>query len=438
MLSKIFYCFLILIVFCTSAYGQKIQYIIIDKAHKTIPVAVPAFKIMNGHAEEALAAEKAKTILIKALDFTGYLQVMNPLAYLADPSKTGIRRSDINFRDWTGIAAEFLITAGISENNGRIEMELRCFDTFQSAMLVGKSYSGSDSQIRQMIHLFCGEVFYVLTGKRGVFNTELTFVSTVNRDKEIFSCDFDGRNVRQLTSHNSLSLSPVRSSDGKWLAYVSYAKGKPDLYIKNMDTKQGAIVNKKGMNISPAWMPGQAKLAASLSFSGDTEIYLLSIKGKVIKKLTDTWNIDVSPSFSPDGTKIAFTSRRGGTAQIYIKNIESGDIRRLTFIGMNNTSPAWSPDGNKIAYVSLANGRMNIYVMDINSAREPVQLTSDSGDNEDPAWSPDGSMLAFTSTREQGLPKIFIMNASGAGQRRLVSMKGKQSQPNWANQWTEK
>jgi TolB protein len=423
---------------CTSAYGQKIQYILIDKAHKTIPVAVPAFKVMNGHAKEAITAEKAKSIMIKALNFTGYLRVMNPLTYLADPSKTGIRRSDINFKDWTGIAAEFLITAGISENNGIIKMELRCFDTFKSDMLVGKVYSGSDSQIRQMIHLFCSEVFYVLTGKRGVFNTELIFVSTANGNKEIFTCDFDGQNIRQLTFHNNLSLSPALSSDGKWLAYVSYAGGKPDLYIKNMETKQGVIVNKKGMNISPAWMPGQAQLAASLSFSGDTEIYLLSIKGKVLKRLTNSWNIDVSPSFSPDGKKIAFTSRRSGTAQIYIKDIESGNIRRLTFIGMNNTSPAWSPDGNKIAYVSLVDGHMNINIIDINAARDPVQLTSDSGDNEDPSWSPDGSMLAFTSTREQGVAKIFIMNASGAGQRRLVSMNGKQSQPSWANQGTGK
>jgi len=54
------------------------------------------------------------------------------------------------------------------------------------------------------------------------------------------------------------------------------------------------------------------------------------------------------------------------------------------------------------------------------------------GDNEDPAWSPDGSMLTFTSTREGGIPRIFVMNASGSDQRRLLRLKGKQTQPDWS------
>ena len=76
---------------------------------------------------------------------------------------------------------------------------------------------------------------------------------------------------------------------------------------------------------------------------------------------------------------------------------------------------------------------MNIYIIDINSGSEAIQLTSGPGDNEDPSWSPDGSMIAFTSTRGQGVPKIFVMTASGRDQRRLVSFRGKQSQPYWGN-----
>ena len=116
----------------------------------------------------------------------------------------------------------------------------------------------------------------------------------------------------------------------------------------------------------------------------------------------------------------------------YIQNIESKDARRLTFKGKNNTSPAWSPDGRKIAYVGIEENRIDIFVMDIETGM-PVQLTSDSGDNEDPSWSPDGSMIAFTSTREGGIQRIYVMNASGTDQRRLLKMKGRQSQPDWSS-----
>jgi TolB protein len=282
-----------------------------------------------------------------------------------------------------------------------------------------------------MIHLFCSEISYQLTGKWGVFNSKIAFVSTVNGKKEIFTCDFDGENIRQITSHKSISLSPSWSFDGRWLAYVSYARKGPQIFIKNLKESRGAIVNYKGMNISPDWMPGHLTLGAALSFSGDQEIYLLTIKGEIIKRVTNSRGIDVSPEFSPDGKKIAFTSKRTGTPQIFIQDLESKEVRRLTFKGLNNTSPAWSPDGKKMAYVGIEDNMINIFVVGLDSGM-PVQLTMNAGDNEDPSWSPDGSMLTFTSTREGGIPRIFVMNASGTDQRRLLRLDGKQTQPDWS------
>ena len=164
----------------------------------------------------------------------------------------------------------------------------------------------------------------------------------------------------------SINLSPAMSHDGKWVAYTSYAKGKPDLYIQNISDNRIAMVDKKGMGISPAWVPGKFELAASLSFSGDPEIYLLTGTGKVINRLTDSPGIDVSPTLSPDGNKMAFVSRRGGTPQIYVQNMNSGQAERLTFQGNNNTQPEWSPKGDKIVYTALAKGSgFNICVIGV-------------------------------------------------------------------------
>jgi len=398
---------------------------------KKTPVAVTEFKAFNKHPAEVKAGKTAKQILKDALDFTGYLKTMNPVAFLSNPSESGIQLGQINFRDWTGIGAELLITGGVIEARGKVKLELRLFDTFNTKLLVGKVYTGPRSQIRKMIHLFCSEISYKLTGKWGVFNSKIAFISTVRGKKEVFTCDFDGYNIKQITFHKSICLSPSWSFDGKWLAYVSYARGNPQIFIKNLREKRGSIVNYKGMNISPSWMPAQLKLAAALSFSGDQEIYLLTIKGEIIKTITKSRGIDVSPEFSPDGKKIVFTSKRTGTPQIYVKDIESKRVQRLTFQGLNNTSPAWSPDGRKIAYVGIEDNHIDIFVMDIDSGM-PVQLTMNAGDNEDPSWSPDGSMLTFTSTREGGIPRIFVMNASGTDQRRLLRLKGKQTQPDWS------
>jgi TolB protein len=397
------------------------------------PVAVPEFKALTDRETEIEIGADALQILKEGLTFTGYLSLVNPAAVLSDPARTGIQLGQINFRDWTGIGAELLITGGIEEDQGRVKLELRLFDTFNTKLLKGKIYTGPPEQVRRMIHLFCAEVSHVLTGQWGVFNSKLAFVSTVNGNKEIFVSDFDGFNPTRVTHHKNISLSPAWSWDGQWLAYVSYANGKPDIHVKHLAQNRGSIINRDGMNISPAWMPGKETLAAALSFSGSQEIYLLTRKGEIIKKVTSSWGINVSPEFSPDGRKIAFVSNRAGTPQIYIKDLDSQDVNRVTFQGKYNTSPAWSPDGKKIAYVGIEKNRIDIYVINLEAGPGmPVQLTRDQGDNEDPAWSPDGNLIVFTSTRDGNTPALFVMTAAGTDQRRLVRMKGKQTQPGWS------
>jgi len=424
--------FIFFIAFPTQA--KEVDYINISNPFlKKTPIAITKFKTFNGHDAEVKGAAEGEQILKGALDFTGYLKVLNPAAFLSSPSHTGIQLGQINFRDWTGIGADFLITGGIEEKEGQVTLKLRLFDTFNSKLVVGKIYTGATSSIRQMIHMFCAEISQKLTGSRGIFNSKISFVSTVNGNKEIFICEFDGHNPRQVTHHKSISLSPAWSSNGQWLAYVSYAKGKPDIYIKNLKEKRGAIVNNKGSNLSPDWMPGTLKLAGALSFSGNQEIYLLTKKGEVTKRITKSWGVNVSPSFSPDGKKIAFTSNRGGTPQIYIKDLDDGTVKRITFKGRYNTSPAWSPDGEKIVYVGIEKNKINIFVVNLVSGPGmPVQLTMDQKDNEDPSWSPDGSLIVFTSNREGGVPGLFVMTSAGTGPRRLLNMTGRQSQPCWS------
>ncbi|WDP85918.1 MAG: Tol-Pal system beta propeller repeat protein TolB [Desulfobacter sp.] len=428
-------CWILVCVFFSSAQGKEYDYINISSPFlKKTPVAVTRFKAFSGHEAEVKGGLRAEQILTDGLDFTGYLKVIDPNAFLSDPAETGIQLGQINFKDWTGIGAELLVTGGIEEVDGRIKLKLRLFDTFNTRLLVGKIYSGRFDQIREMIHMFCSEIAFKLTGNYGVFGSKISFVSTVNGKKEIFICDFDGYNPKQITHHKSISLSPALSHDGKWLAYVSYAKGKPDIFIKQLEENRGAIINYDGINISPDWMPGQLKLAATLSFSGSQEIYLLTKKGEIIKRITKSWGVNVSPRFSPDGKKIAFTSSRGGNPQIYIQDLESGEVKRVTYTGRYNTSPAWSPDGRKIAYVGIDKNKINIFVISAEPGSGlPVQLTMDQGSNEDPTWSPDGSLIGFKSDREDRTrSRLYVMTAAGTDQRRLLTLKGKQSQPHWS------
>jgi len=407
------------------------DFIIIDNpSFIKIPIAIPLFKAMNGLEAEAEAAAESTDLLSDALSFTGYFRLIDKLAFIEEPHITGIETSKLNFRNWTGIGAEKLVTGGIVKNDDIIEMELRLFDAVNGRMILGKRYKGFRKDLRYMIHKFAGLVMMELTGKSGVFGSKIAFESTTTGTKEIYSSEFDGFKPKRETFADSISLSPSWSHDGNWIAYTSYKRGKPDLYIKNIKEKRGSIASFKGANLSPSWMPNKPLLAASLSFSGDPEIYLLDTNARIKKQLTKSWGIDISPDFSPNGNEMVFVSRRSGTPQLYIKDLKTNEVERLTFMGKYNTSPSWSPDGEQVAFVGMRKNKINIFVIQTDGSNLR-QLTQDSGDNESPSWSPDGSMIAFSSSREGG-SKIYVMTAYGTDQRRLLDLEGIQANPEWS------
>ena len=424
----------VLIMMLIRPAGSHAQYDYIDISNpflRKIPMAIPEFVgLDDNYPAESATLTGATEFLTNALLFTGYFQLIDRGAYLLSPGEKALSMDEINFTNWKSIGAETLITGGLSQKGDLVDIELRMFDTLSAKRQIGKRYHGKVSDLRSMILRFCSEVIFQLTGNKGIYDSRIAFVSTGSGSKEIYICEFDGTDPIRFTRHESISMSPAWSSDGNWLAYTSYVKNKPDIYIRKLDGSRQEVVDKKGINIGPAWVPGQFKFAATLSFSGNQEIYLLTGNGKVIKTLTRNWASDLSPTWSPDGGRMAFVSNRSGSPQIYIQDMPTGRVERLTFEGSYNTQPSWSPTGDRVAFSSLENGAINIYVIDVNR-RETIQLTRDSGENESPSWSPDGSLLVFSSTRE-GPSRLYVMTAYGTDQRRLLTLSGEQSHPSWS------
>jgi TolB protein len=411
--------------------ASEYEYIDIDSPFlRKIPIAIPVFFPKQAEATTFPTLQNATDLLTDTLLFSGFFTLVDREAYLIDRRKPAIVADEINFANWKTVGAELLITGAMALDGNRLDLELRLFDTLTGERLIGKRYSGDTGDLRQIIRRFCSEIILEFTGNPGVFDSKIALVSTGSGNKEIYICDFDGHAPRQFTRHGKISLFPAWSSNGDWIAYTTYVNDKPDIYIQNLTSNQKTVVDKKGINIAPAWRPGAFEIAATLSFSGNQEIYLLTGTGKIIKRITRNWGSDVSPTWSPDGKQIALVSNRSGSPQIFLKNIDTGQVERLTFEGNYNTQPSWSPAGGRIAFTSSVNGGSEIFVIDI-ANRETMQLTRNSGYNESPSWSPDGSLIVFSSTRE-GASRIFVMTAYGTDQRRLLTLPGEQSNPRWS------
>ncbi|VEN75249.1 Tol-Pal system protein TolB [Candidatus Desulfarcum epimagneticum] len=435
--------FIVLIVWAAAAVFlnpapvfAKRDYIDIDNPLlRKIPLAIPLCVPMSGSADELDMSRILTDFFVNTLRLTGYFMIIDPESLEA--SALGPQRparkivlAHRDFPDWLQSGAELLVTCGISIKNDMMDMELRLYDIYRKTLLMGKRYRGHKKDYRKMALRFCGDLAFILTGSRWLFETKIAFVSTSAGKKEVYICEFDGRDPTRFSFANSIVLSPSWSSDGRWLAYTSYMAGRPDIYVRNLKHKGGSVISRKGINAFPDWFPGRFAFAATLSYSGDPEIYLLTGDGKIVKRLTYSKGIDVSPSWSPDGKHLAFVSDRSGTPQVYVKNMASNQVRRLTFDGAYNASPDWSPKGDRIAFSGVKDGRFHIFVIGAGGGKA-IQLTRGSGNNESPSWSPNASHIAFSSSRS-GAYRIYVMTASGNGQHRLTLLPGEQTDPEWS------
>jgi len=122
------------------------------------------------------------------------------------------------------------------------------------------------------------------------------------------------------------------------------------------------------------------------------------------------------PSFSPDGSKIAFTASptswlRDGRDDVYVFTLEGAEVEKLTPNLGQDESPVFSPDGKTIAFLTTPNGAEPLpdgtQIADLRNARLALYDLSartirDLGDAAfdripgDPQWAPGGNRLLFT------------------------------------------
>lgn len=345
--------------------------------------------------------------------------------------------------DWSGppVNANYLAFGYTAVQNDVLVLSGWLYDlsrgTPANAQVLGKRYLASvdEAGARKVAHEFAADILMLLGGK-SLYGTSIVFVSnrTGGKNKEIWMMDPDGSNQRQITHYNSLSIEPTISADGSKIAFTSYAKGNPAIFIFSVDpVRQLPFYNQRAsVNETPEFTPDGKQILYSSSASGWTQIYSANLDGSGLHRLSSTAAIEVEPKVNPKtGTEIAFVSGRSGPQQIYRMNIDGGDVERLTNGEGEASNPSWNPDGAHLAFSwtrGYATGNFNIFVMDV-ASRSYIQLTHSEGRNENPSWAPDGVHIVFQSNRG-GAYQIYSMLADGTQVKQLTTQGN-----NWSPVW---
>lgn len=323
------------------------------------------------------------------------------------------------FQQWKNAGAQCYL---LGEENNKKNVTVRLFDLKTAAVLLNEEYIVDTARPWYTAHVIVDDMIQVLTGLRGSMASQISFVRKYKGGEEIFICDADGRNERQLTFSKSFKQSPAWSADSKYLAYSTLSRTNWTIMAINVSTGQSSdITRSMGLNSTPAWSPVDPnKIAFTSSRDGNPEIYTCNINGKEVRRITNHPRIDTSPSWSPDGSQMAFVSDRTGTPLVYIMNSDGSNSHRLTPTPKSyEDSPSWSPRGDKIVFVSLSDYNSFDIATVSASGEGVVIITYGEGSNEDPCWSPDGLRMVFTSTRT-GSRMLYIMNSDGSQARPLI------------------
>ncbi len=263
------------------------------------------------------------------------------------------------------------------------------------------------------------------------------YVAYVRRSNDIMSdssranvwlASVDGKSHRPLLSSKKSYYSIRWSPDGSRLAYLSNEEGKPQLYVRWMDTGQTAIVTNVTSNPSNiTWSPDGKHIAFTMSV--DAKEKPLDIK---MPKKPDgaKW----SPSFQYI-TKARYQADGRGILEpaythIFIVPADGGTARQLTSGNYHhNGRLSFSPDSDKIYFSANRSDNWEYEpvegdIFSVDMMGNIAQLTNDKGLESSPVVSPDGKHIAYARRDDEKVmyknSYLYVMKSDGTDAQNLT------------------
>lgn len=416
----------------TPASAQDLDQEIVDlvlerRGRSPVRLAFPESEQQNASNGLADATRTLDSTLRSDLDISGVFVLSGPEA-LSVLELTGETASDLE--QYRSLGNQALLLVETSSNGDQMTVEARVVDLPSRQDVYAKRYRGGFDLARRIGHIIADEIILQYSGRRGLGQTRIAFWSDRNGHKEIFVMEYDGSDQRQVTAHQSISMSPAWSPTSDGLSYVTFVGGLPNIYFADLSTgRKNALRPKAAHNTSPSFSPDGSKIVFASSMNGNWEIFTADRDGGNLRQLTHSRGIDTNPAWSPSGREIAFTSSRGGQPQVYVMDAEGSNLRRVSFGGTYNDGAAWSPNGSVLAYASRRGGSFDLAVTHLVTG-ESRFVTAGGANDETPTFSPDGRRIAFASDRT-GRAQIYVVDVEGREVTQLTT-EGTNRAPDWS------
>jgi Tol biopolymer transport system component len=269
-------------------------------------------------------------------------------------------------------------------------------------------------------------------------NDRIVFMSDRDGNREIYTMNPDGSDVRRLTNNNFQDLQPSWSPDKTRIAFVSNRDGNFAIYVMNIDgTGQRRIsTDEFAYHEYPAWSPDGRYIAYASDRAGSFDIYIMEANGNNPQRLTSGDTYETEPAWSPDGRQIAYLQQVDGAFEVFLVNTNGSAPQRLTHGNSgDHFSPKWSPDGVRLAYALTVFDRVGnnseIYVRNMNTGDESLFISRENSFIQGLSWSEDGNEITYQVKTERGNWVIHRFNTSDGTFEALTDQLYNSEMPSW-------
>ena len=121
--------------------------------------------------------------------------------------------------------------------------------------------------------------------------------------------------------------------------------------------------------------------------------------GGLLERISVAPDVPLAPSWSPDGNSIVFSGLEGNSRDIFLLDMKTRAVRNLTNDTEYDEAPVFSPDGKWIYHSKIVGGFSKIVRFPVDDPAKNEQVTWGDSNDEDPSFSPDGKRIYYASSR---------------------------------------
>ncbi|WP_415926401.1 prolyl oligopeptidase family serine peptidase [Ningiella sp. W23] len=252
-------------------------------------------------------------------------------------------------------------------------------------------------------------------------------IMTDSARSSIWIASTDGQSHRPVLSSKSNYYSPRWSPDGSRLAYISNSDGKPQLYVRWMDSGQTALISNVWESPSSlAWSPDGKQLAFTMSVSVKEKPLSVSMPDKPKEaEWAEPFQYITKARYQADGRGVlepAYT-------HIFTVPADGGTARQITSGAYHHSgSLSWTADSQGIVFSANRSdnweyepGESDIFMVTLNGSI--TQITDAPGAESSPVVSPNGKLIAYSKRDDKKLAYrnryLHVMDVDGSNDRNL-------------------